>query len=197
MVLASVAYAAPETLAGKGVDHRADVYSLGCSLYRMLTAKTPFAGLAWPWPTSPSPRRGTIIVAGRDRRPDRQSDQPNSPPPATKQRMSSADAAREALIETQSTPVKFAQPHHPVTSSHQGHQPPGSATSTAPSQPGRQHLPSAYYIAHPIGDSAASGPVTPSGVRGCETKSLSHAHGTTDIKSRREPSPRWDPGNRD
>jgi eukaryotic-like serine/threonine-protein kinase len=45
VVLASVAYAAPETLTGTDVDGRADIYSLGCSLYRMLTAKTPFAGL--------------------------------------------------------------------------------------------------------------------------------------------------------
>jgi len=41
----TVAYAAPEMLAGGGqVDGRADIYSLGCSLYRMLTGKAPFAG---------------------------------------------------------------------------------------------------------------------------------------------------------
>jgi len=41
----TVAYAAPEMLAGGGsVDGRADVYSLGCSLFRMLTGKAPFAG---------------------------------------------------------------------------------------------------------------------------------------------------------
>jgi serine/threonine protein kinase/ABC-type enterochelin transport system substrate-binding protein len=43
IVMASVAYAAPETLGGLGVDHRADIYSLGCALYRMLTGKSPFA----------------------------------------------------------------------------------------------------------------------------------------------------------
>ncbi|WP_299557215.1 serine/threonine-protein kinase [uncultured Mycolicibacterium sp.] len=42
-VMASVAYAAPETLSGQHPDHRADIYSLGCSLYRMLTGRTPFA----------------------------------------------------------------------------------------------------------------------------------------------------------
>ena len=43
MVMASIAYAAPESLAGEAVDHRADVYSLGCSLYRLLTGQAPFA----------------------------------------------------------------------------------------------------------------------------------------------------------
>lgn len=42
MVMASVAYAAPESLGGLPVDHRADIYSLGCSLYRMLVGKSPF-----------------------------------------------------------------------------------------------------------------------------------------------------------
>lgn len=42
-VMASVAYAAPEALAGAPVDHRADIYSLGCALFTLLTTKTPFA----------------------------------------------------------------------------------------------------------------------------------------------------------
>ena len=42
MVLVSAAYAAPEMLCGKDVDGRADVYSLGCSLFRLLTGKPPF-----------------------------------------------------------------------------------------------------------------------------------------------------------
>ncbi|MGH3958672.1 serine/threonine-protein kinase PknH/PknJ [Mycobacterium sp.] len=41
-VVATVSYAAPEVLAGVRFDHRADVYSLGCALFRMLTGKTPF-----------------------------------------------------------------------------------------------------------------------------------------------------------
>jgi serine/threonine protein kinase len=44
-VMASVAYAAPEVLTGVGVDRRADIYSLGCSLFRMLTNKGPYSGL--------------------------------------------------------------------------------------------------------------------------------------------------------
>ena len=42
MVMATIAYAAPESLSGYTVDGRADIYPLGCSLY-MLTQKAPFA----------------------------------------------------------------------------------------------------------------------------------------------------------
>ncbi|MEU0502569.1 serine/threonine-protein kinase [Nocardia sp. NPDC005998] len=38
----AVAYAAPEQINGAAVDDRADVYSLGCTLYHMLTGSVPF-----------------------------------------------------------------------------------------------------------------------------------------------------------
>nr|WP_255525244.1 serine/threonine-protein kinase [Mycolicibacterium sp. BK634] len=41
-VLVSAAYASPEMLQGKDIDGLADVYSLGCSLFRLLTGKPPF-----------------------------------------------------------------------------------------------------------------------------------------------------------
>src|SRR5262249_43177201 len=42
LVLATAAYAAPETVEGLPLDHRADVYSLGCALFRLLTGRTPY-----------------------------------------------------------------------------------------------------------------------------------------------------------
>lgn len=41
-VMATVAYAAPEVLAGQPFDGRADIYSLGCTLFRLLTGKPPY-----------------------------------------------------------------------------------------------------------------------------------------------------------
>jgi serine/threonine-protein kinase len=41
-LLATVAYAAPEVFNGAPVDGRADLYSLGCSLFRLLTRRAPF-----------------------------------------------------------------------------------------------------------------------------------------------------------
>jgi eukaryotic-like serine/threonine-protein kinase len=41
-VLATVPYAAPEVLTGMPIDGRADLYSLGCSLFRLITGRMPF-----------------------------------------------------------------------------------------------------------------------------------------------------------
>ncbi|WP_280273799.1 serine/threonine-protein kinase [Nocardia wallacei] len=41
-VVATIAYAAPEQLMADRVDHRADVYALGCTLYELLTGAKPF-----------------------------------------------------------------------------------------------------------------------------------------------------------
>ncbi|MFD3507590.1 serine/threonine-protein kinase [Nocardia sp. NPDC058666] len=43
-LLATVAYASPEQLLGGAVDHRADIYSLACSFFRLLTGRNPFVG---------------------------------------------------------------------------------------------------------------------------------------------------------
>ncbi|MGH3556563.1 MAG: serine/threonine-protein kinase PknH/PknJ [Mycobacterium sp.] len=43
-VMATLSFAAPEVLSGLPFDGRADLYSLGCTLFRMLTGKAPFTG---------------------------------------------------------------------------------------------------------------------------------------------------------
>jgi hypothetical protein len=42
-ILGTPAYAAPEQLRGEELDVRADIYSLGATLYHLLTGKTPFS----------------------------------------------------------------------------------------------------------------------------------------------------------
>ncbi len=42
-VLATLSFAAPEVLAGQSFDGRADLYSLGCTLFRLLTGEAPFS----------------------------------------------------------------------------------------------------------------------------------------------------------
>ncbi|MEI8292660.1 MAG: serine/threonine-protein kinase [bacterium] len=44
----SIYYLSPEQLSRQLIDHRADLYSLGCAFYRALTLKTPFQGRDFP-----------------------------------------------------------------------------------------------------------------------------------------------------
>ena len=43
-IFGSPLYMSPEQCAGTAVDHRADIYSLGCGLFEVLTGTTPFVG---------------------------------------------------------------------------------------------------------------------------------------------------------
>ncbi|MFC8380820.1 protein kinase [Nocardia sp. NPDC057272] len=51
--LATLAYASPEQLSGAAVDHRCDQYSLGCTLFTLLTGRSPF----------PADNPGAVVAA--------------------------------------------------------------------------------------------------------------------------------------
>lgn len=108
MVVASVAYASPEALTGMEVDHRADIYSLGCSLFRLLANKNPYAGrsgglaaLAAAHLSEPPPKV-TDVVAGLPARLDDVIAKAMAKEPAARYQKATelAAAAAEALEDT-------------------------------------------------------------------------------------------------
>ena len=71
-VLGTVAYMSPEQAAGREVDARSDIWSLGVVLYEMVTAHTPFDG----------PSKSHIVVAILDHQPRPMTQlTPEVPPP--------------------------------------------------------------------------------------------------------------------
>ncbi|MFI9505214.1 serine/threonine-protein kinase [Nocardia sp. NPDC052566] len=64
-ITATLAYAAPEQIRGGPLDQRADVYSLGCTLFQMLTGSVPFprgnaASIMYAHLNDPPPRPSSL-----------------------------------------------------------------------------------------------------------------------------------------
>jgi serine/threonine-protein kinase len=79
-VVATLPYAAPEVLAGVRFDGRADQYSLGCTLFRLLTGEAPF-----------SPSGGAVAVVAAHL---------HQPPPTVSDRVPALSTAMDAVIAT-------------------------------------------------------------------------------------------------
>jgi eukaryotic-like serine/threonine-protein kinase len=137
-VMATLTYAAPEVLAEQRFDGRADLYSLGCSLFRLLTGQAPFtsdagaaaviaAHLYQPPPKvsdrAPgiSPAMDAVIATAMAKNPDHRF-------PSAR---ALAQAAASALHET--TATGWTPPTPSGTPSAQyWHRPSPAATPTAP-----------------------------------------------------------------
>lgn len=130
MVMASVAYASPESLTGEPVDHRSDIYSLGCSLYRMLTGRAPYArsggmaAAAAAHLTEPPPRP-TDVVPTLPAALDAviATAMAKEPQQRYQSARDVAHAAARALDET--TDAVRRTPRHPVTPTWPGENSPG------------------------------------------------------------------------
>lgn len=144
-VMATVSYAAPEVIAGDPVDPRTDQYSLGCSLFRLLTGKAPFAGAGG---------QAAVMMAHLSKSPPPVSEHAPWLPPALDAVFATAlakdPAQRFASCADFATAAKAAL-HQPIPNRElstqriapspprQRHTPP--ASYTPPGQPTQQHTP--------------------------------------------------------
>ncbi|MGB6209697.1 serine/threonine-protein kinase PknH/PknJ [Mycobacterium sp.] len=139
-VTATVAYAAPEVLAGQPFDGRADLYSLGCTLFRLLTGRTPFAttnGAAAVMAAHlhAPPPRVTDVVPGLSTQMDQVIAVGMAKDPA--QRFSSARGLAEAAAAAlNDRTAQLTAPWQPI--------PRGQATSFPPS-PLTPTMPASFY----------------------------------------------------
>lgn len=68
LINGSYKYMAPEQCFGEGIDHRCDLYGLGCTLFEMLTGRVPFLGsspmaVLMQHVQRPAPRLSDVAVA--------------------------------------------------------------------------------------------------------------------------------------
>ena len=153
-LVATVAYTAPEVLAGGSFDARADLYSLGCALFRLLTGKTPF-------PTASGP--GSVMMAHL-----------HAPPPRVSDEVAGLSPALDAVIAK----AMAKDPAQRFSSAREladaaavlVHQPAGA--TTRPWQPVPAAAVSSYPDAHPSGPQwwQSGGPPTEQGFAAAPTQ---------------------------
>ena len=147
VVMASVAYASPESLTGEAVDWRTDIYSLGCSLFRLLTQKAPFsrsggmAGMAAAHLSQPPPRVTELMPALLPAIDDVIAKAMAKNPAERYQSARELAAAAAAALDETTAEVRTA-PTPPVTAPWQAGSPPQhfAPPHGAPSGPGPNRL---------------------------------------------------------
>ena len=139
VVMGTPLYMAPEQCAGaRGVDHRADIYALGCVLYRMVCGRPPFE---YEWP-------GELIAAHLREEPVAPRSHDSSIPPLVESIILKAlsknpaqrfqtlgELAQELELASASEPPGQSVPPMTDPWTRQGFPTPGSGTLAAPLDP--------------------------------------------------------------
>jgi serine/threonine protein kinase len=122
-VRGTAAYISPEQVRGDPVDARADLYSLGCVLFEMLTGRTPFEGdlaaLSYAHTHTPAPRVRSInpaVPAALDELVDAmlEKDPARRPPTGEEVRKSLADAMRQDAVAPTAVIERIQLPSSPM-----------------------------------------------------------------------------------
>jgi eukaryotic-like serine/threonine-protein kinase len=122
-VRGTAGYISPEQVRGNPVDARADVYSLGCVLFEMLTGRTPFEGdlaaLSYAHTHTRAPRVRSItpdVPAALDELVDAmlEKDPARRPPTGEEVRRSLADAMRQDAVAPTAVMERVELPPSPM-----------------------------------------------------------------------------------
>ncbi|MEV0333021.1 serine/threonine-protein kinase [Nocardia sp. NPDC050717] len=139
--LATIAYAPPEQLSGGQLDHRADIYSLACSFYKLLTGQNPY----------PATQPALVMMGHLHEPPPRPTSVRAGLPPALDQVFARAmaknpherflscreftDAAAAALVPGSNPTGHHTSPTYPIQAPAQWAQAPTVSDRTVPSAP--------------------------------------------------------------
>jgi tRNA A-37 threonylcarbamoyl transferase component Bud32 len=140
-VVATLDYASPEQIKGQPLDHRSDIYALGCVLYKLLTGSVPYPG-----------ESVAARVYGHL----------NNPPPAPSARVPSVPRGFDDVVATamaKEPADRYSTCRALATAARE-------ALATAPGGPGRpadpdEGLPTTLTAAGAVAGLAAAGPAGP------------------------------------